>query len=168
VANVLTVAYETLEVYGVTQCYDYPADTMVRMTNIEIKRDTAHPVLTWNTASPVNEYGQKTVVINPSTHNGEVDIYYHEPCTTTGINNVAAVDNDINIFPNPATTNITIIAKGINNSTISIYNIQGQIIKQISTIKITTNIDISDLSGGVYFVEIKNEKNYKVMKLVKE
>ncbi len=69
--------------------------------------------------------------------------------------------NSINIFPNPATSAVSI--EGENISLVMIYDVNGKLIAQ-STQK---QIDISTLSKGVYSVVIVSEKNRSVKKLLK-
>ena len=70
------------------------------------------------------------------------------------------------IFPNPATSNITIEIS--QNSAIEILNIEGQLIKAIAARDNKISIDVSALPCGVYFVKIKTEKGVAVKKFVKE
>ena len=84
--------------------------------------------------------------------------------------NIPAI-NDTKLFslsPNPATTNITITSGAEKQSIISIYNMQGEIIQQQTTNTQTTNIDISSLSHGMYFVKVQTEKGVEVKKIIKE
>ena len=75
------------------------------------------------------------------------------------------------IYPNPA-REILIIEfqkdKTFQNTTISIYNIQGQLCRQIVSNQSKTEIDIQDLSTGLYFVKLNNEKESFVSRFVKE
>lgn len=73
------------------------------------------------------------------------------------------------IYPNPA--NDKIIIENLQNSKetiLSILNISGQelIRQQIKDSK--TQVDISNLIGGVYFVKIITDKAFKVRKIIKE
>jgi hypothetical protein len=69
--------------------------------------------------------------------------------------------NSINLFPNPATSIVSI--EGENISLVMIYDVNGKLIVG-STQK---QIDISTLSKGVYSVVVISEKNRSVKKLVK-
>ncbi|MGD0709592.1 MAG: T9SS type A sorting domain-containing protein [Bacteroidales bacterium] len=77
------------------------------------------------------------------------------------------------IYPNPATNNLTIVSP--QNAVIEITNIQGQLIKTLppcgeagATTSNKTNIDVSALPCGVYIVEVKTEKGIEVRKFIKE
>ena len=75
------------------------------------------------------------------------------------INGTVDYNNDLMIYPNPANNTITL--KGILNNNYKIVSIDGRVIKK--EILNTSNIDISYLKKGVYFLEYENQK----MKLIK-
>jgi PKD repeat protein len=72
-----------------------------------------------------------------------------DPCTGT---NNPDVNYFVNVYPNPAHDRLTIEAP--QKSVIEIYNIAGQIIKNIVQSDDKTIIDISDFPGGIYFVKL--------------
>jgi hypothetical protein len=71
----------------------------------------------------------------------------------TGIEEAIA-EATISVYPNPATNQLNINLKGLQADQISIYNIDG---KLLSNVKQPANNqrDISDLSAGLYFAEIR-------------
>ena len=70
----LTDFCETLEVYGVTKCSDYPATDVMPFKDISIKdHNGASPTLSWTAQNLKVDCGQYTDVIN----GGEVDIHFH-------------------------------------------------------------------------------------------
>ncbi len=75
----------------------------------------------------------------------------------------------IAIYPNPANEYITIenfvFSKG---QTISVYDIQGQLLLQQPMLQAKTNINITTISNGVYFLKVENEKGVVAKKFVKE
>lgn len=78
---------------------------------------------------------------------------------------------DYNIFPNP--TNNKIIIKMQNTSSTqknfsSIYNIQGQLLLQDEIKQIRTEVDISSLEKGFYFIKIESAENTIVKNFIKE
>ncbi|MFO8235338.1 MAG: T9SS type A sorting domain-containing protein [Bacteroidales bacterium] len=66
-------------------------------------------------------------------------------------------DKDVNIYPNPAYdfVNIKIEDDDNHNYTYSIYNMQGRLIK--SNAHLENNINISNLSAGVYILQIQDK-----------
>ncbi len=83
-------------------------------------------------------------------------------------------ENQIFITPNPASSQITIHSNQPFNSSskISIFNVNGQIVKKQTDIvdysddKLAFNIDVSDLDDGIYFAEIVKEANSKTIKFI--
>jgi hypothetical protein len=75
------------------------------------------------------------------------------------------------IFPNPAKDIITLTMKQgikIKNSSISIFNIQGQLVKQQQATEVKTEINISSLSKGSYYIHLTDGNKKEVMKFVKD
>jgi len=77
-----------------------------------------------------------------------------------------ALENEINLYPNPSTDNLIIECP--EQSTVEILNIQGQILKMIVKSGNKTVIDVSSFPSGVYIVEVRTEKGMAVKKFVKE
>ncbi len=75
-------------------------------------------------------------------------------------------ENFISIYPNPVTENITIEAP--QKATIEILNIAGQTILQRQLQQGKTDIDISRLAKGVYFLRLCSNDKTAVSKIVKE
>jgi len=70
------------------------------------------------------------------------------------------------IYPNPANNKIEISTT--ENSEIEILNIEGEIIKSISSADNNATIDISSFARGMYFVKMKNGNGLVVKKFIKE
>ncbi len=69
----------------------------------------------------------------------------------------------VEIYPNPASDNIRILnAEG--EYTYSIINISGQVVISGNT---TESVDVSELSNGVYFIELENTKGISRVKFTK-
>jgi hypothetical protein len=73
------------------------------------------------------------------------------------------------VYPNPATDKITIkIAEGQAPSQLSMMNLNGEEVLTCSLIKPKTQIDISNLPSGVYFVRLTSDRTAEVGKFVKQ
>lgn len=70
---------ETLEVYGITDCSDYPDTDYTGMRHIAIQTGDTTPEVTWTHVDQVTDCGQHVVVASDSATDGEVDLYYREP-----------------------------------------------------------------------------------------
>lgn len=110
---------------------------------------------------------QKNIYLNnPAFY---IAIYKDFQASPLGISNFEKNNSLMRIYPNPSYDNITIEIPGIPvQSTFSIINSNGQeVIKQ--TVKNNkTQINISHLSSGVYFVKLLNDKNVEVRKIIKK
>jgi hypothetical protein len=84
----------------------------------------------------------------------------------TGIEERNNKTSNIAVYPNPATSNVTI--ENPQHAAIEITNIQGQLIKTITTPGNKTNVDVSEFLSGVYLLKVKTEKGIEVRKFVKE
>lgn len=83
-------------------------------------------------------------------------------------------ENSLFIAPNPAKSQITIHSNQPFNSSskISIFNVNGQIVKKQTDIvdysddKLSFNLEVSDLNDGIYFAEIISDTNSKTIKFI--
>jgi len=85
--------------------------------------------------------------------------------STTQINEIN-YQEEMKIYPNPATNNI--IIESPYQATIEISNIQGHLLKSIAANENHTSIDISDIAKGMYFVKVKTKKEIAVKKFIKK
>ena len=89
-----------------------------------------------------------------------------------GTNNVEIKKSDFSIFPNPATDELNIICSdALNMNTkinIEIYDISGRLILNITSTNVEqTNINISNIPNGVYFIKFNSEKSsYRTQKFI--
>jgi len=86
-------------------------------------------------------------------------------CSVLSVNDT--LKDQIILYPNPTTGIINLQTKE-KISSVSVYNSAGQKVSFNSLNKENTSIDISNLSSGVYFVEITNDKTVKRHKVIKK
>lgn len=79
-------------------------------------------------------------------------------------NNAAA---DINVYPNPGRDQFFIEMPYDQNSTIEIFNVEGQLVYSCKLQSTKTEIKIDALTSGLYFIQVKNSKGVSVKKLIK-
>ena len=83
------------------------------------------------------------------------------------INDMNNVNENLEIYPNPASDYININTEKIKS--INIYDLQGKLMKSIDCKDDMTNVNISDFAKGVYFIEtFDNKYNKNKTKLVVE
>lgn len=77
--------------------------------------------------------------------------------------------NGFNMYPNPAKDVLTIKLNNISSANLSIYDIQGKLIKE-RTISNEQNLElsVSDLQSGMYFVKLNTATKEMVKKLIIE
>ncbi len=88
--------------------------------------------------------------------------------SATGINTPAKAIQGLEVFPNPATSWVTIKADmhtGKEN-TVRIYNIIGNCMYQKENVSSIGYLNLSGLPSGVYFVEVKSDDMVLEKKLV--
>jgi polyhydroxybutyrate depolymerase len=111
-----------------------------------------------------------TVLYKPSndiTEPIELWLFFRQHTyVTAGINDQNDFSDNINIYPNPATKNISI--ESPQHAIIDISDIRGQQIKTYTTENNITNIDISAYPAGLYVIKINTEKGVTIKKFVKE
>ena len=91
------------------------------------------------------------------------DIGSHNGSTASVADNLLS---DIKIYPNPANGN-TIYIKTTNNTDVNIYNVLGKMVKSIEITAQKNNIDISNLSKGIYIVKMTVDNISLTKKLIK-
>jgi hypothetical protein len=91
---------------------------------------------------------------------------WKRPLSEMGIEQINNTENNIAIYPSPATDNLTI--ESLQKLEIEILNIQGQIILQQSIPQGKTDIDISGLAKGIYILRLKSNDKSTLTKIIKE
>ncbi|MCK5856017.1 MAG: T9SS type A sorting domain-containing protein [Bacteroidales bacterium] len=90
----------------------------------------------------------------------------------SAIENKKTEFNDIKCYPNPSSDFIQIECKEFLESkdiSLSIYSASGVLVKQvISKNRSCIQIDISDLSTGLYFISVQDSKRQKTIKFIKQ
>jgi uncharacterized protein (TIGR02145 family) len=76
--------------------------------------------------------------------------------------------NSIRIYPNPATSMITVENPSVQNTDFIIYDLVGKPVLQKKLTKNKTVEDISSFPSGVYFIIINTEKGFVSQKLIKK
>ncbi|MCC6372156.1 MAG: T9SS type A sorting domain-containing protein [Bacteroidia bacterium] len=73
------------------------------------------------------------------------------------------------VYPNPAQHKISIeLTEKVNHAVIKLSDVSGRLLKEISANDFSkTTLDVSDLPGGVYFVEVKSGNYVLTQKVIK-
>ncbi len=133
-----------------------------------------------------NSHGHIAFKIKPKSNvvigdiiNGVADIFFDfNPPITTNIASTEIVDrlsvvefgeNTIAMFPNPAKDKLIIQAKFPIHQ-ITVLDINGKLLKSpvLSNSKKEFELNVSDLSQGMYFVKIQTELGIQTQKIIKK
>ncbi len=89
----------------------------------------------------------------------------------TGLASNASSNNFIRIYPNPANDRVIIefpVYSTKNKTTVTILGLDGKLLKSLQIKRSKTQINISDLSAGVYIIKVTDNKGVAVKRFVKE
>lgn len=89
-----------------------------------------------------------------------------EPCT--GLQNISGASNRVSVYPNPNNGAFTVELNNNLNKTIEVIDVTGRIVLATQTTNATTEVNISALSNGVYYIKVKSENTTDVLKVVKQ
>lgn len=80
------------------------------------------------------------------------------------------IENEITIFPNPTTDEISIQSRNNQNqiSTIELLNVEGKKMLEVRSFSNNQKISLKQFASGVYFVQIKTANGISIRKVVKE
>lgn len=85
--------------------------------------------------------------------------YYYEEYTTAPVSASAGMKNSgIKLFPNPGTDRFTILSADVIDGHIRILNELGQVVRTKNISGHREVIDMSAMSPGIYFIEVRGEK----------
>lgn len=86
---------------------------------------------------------------------------------SVGINELN-VSNNLRVFPNPATDNITIAIDGLNNktATITIYDVLGNKVRSFNTSNDQLTINREGIESGMYFISVITDRDRYSNKLI--
>ncbi len=86
-----------------------------------------------------------------------------------GINNSAINNMSCNVFPNPGKSTFTIeLPQSINECNLTIFDINGHELLKRKINDSKTQVELNNLSSGVYFVKLINGNSVVVKKIIKE
>ncbi|OFY99646.1 MAG: hypothetical protein A3K10_08105 [Bacteroidetes bacterium RIFCSPLOWO2_12_FULL_31_6] len=100
------------------------------------------------------------------------EVFYSNPnfngCSLTSLKEYFNND-DLKIYPNPASSNLFIELSDFNdtfNAQLNIFDISGKEVYSLPIIQSTTKIDVSSLKSGLYLLKITSENGNSISKLL--
>lgn len=115
--------------------------------------------------------------------NGHLSYFKYEPCEILNPPNLYVRDlnrvtdenkilqeglNDLTLFPNPTTSRLFIKTSNRQNKVVKIFNLQGTLLQESSSIENEIELDVEKLPIGVYIVHLSTDKGiFKTKKFIK-
>jgi len=102
------------------------------------------------------------VISNIADANDTASILVNFNATPTAINEITSTPKLNALFPNPANNNVTVnFVLNAGQASIEVKNVLGQVqkITPINAGSKSTNLNVSDLPSGIYFVSLKSNGN---------
>jgi hypothetical protein len=112
---------------------------------------------------------------------GSYDVFIAKLSGVVGVHELNEDENNIFLFPNPATSEITVQSgkhalsevEGFKVQSVEVFDMVGQRMIEDLTLNPSPNgeelrVDVSSLASGIYFVKVRGEKQERVAKFVKQ
>ena len=91
------------------------------------------------------------------------------PETTTNVTDISGGETMFSMYPNPASSTVTFDLRNLDTfapATLSIYSMDGRMIRQMPAIDPVINYDVRDLKNGLYIVVLKQNNRISTEKLI--
>jgi photosystem II stability/assembly factor-like uncharacterized protein len=86
---------------------------------------------------------------------------------TDGLNNLKDISGSIAVYPNPARNNMQLVVNDdVTNTRLDVYNVLGSLVKTQEVVVNKQQIDLSNLTEGIYLLVVKSDKFIGKQKLV--
>lgn len=82
-------------------------------------------------------------------------------------NQTVAAQSKFKVFPNPASSTVTISVADVDSYNLSVTDLSGKVVMTKSLSGIENTLDISALSSGAYFFELSSNNKKEVVKILK-
>jgi hypothetical protein len=105
-----------------------------------------------------------TGTFNGCTSTAFVSVIVYE---CVGINSLSSNSNDLKVYPNPSSSDITVELKKDGIYTIELIDVTGKVVLVKSTEEEKLNLNINFLSNGVYYLKAKSQNTMNVVKIIK-
>lgn len=152
--------------YSVLNAEEYTAE-MSRDINFAsgvVRGTTTGTAVNASSLSPNTRYYWRVKAMKDTFSSPWSDVWWFETKNNNvGIASVSA--EGILVYPNPATSVITVEAPGKNISSLKVFSLQGKMLMEKEN---TTSLDIATLPPGLYILEIYSEEGMQQVKFVKK
>ena len=77
-------------------------------------------------------------------------------------------DLDFNIYPNPTSGLVSIKSRLLNNANVSVYDLNGRVLLTKNISGTSSEINVSELSSGIYLLKFKVGNNTFIKRIIKQ
>ena len=106
----------------------------------------------------------KAIAMKEGMLNSEVALATYT-ITTVGIRDM---QQNVSIYPNPTTSNVTLDLSGLNARTVELFSMNGQLLNTVVPTDETMTLSLSQYANGIYFARIHSDKGVTTQKIVKK
>lgn len=102
-------------------------------------------------------YYMKVKLVNTTTMDSSYATFVVSSSSATSVNSMSRGNEEISLYPNPATTEINVVYDGSADiRTASIYNIIGKVMAVYRVSGNSANMSIENMPAGIYFLRLAN------------
>jgi hypothetical protein len=125
---------------------------------------------TFSAPAIANLNGDNRLEMVLGNRRGGVVLFESAPTNNIGVTAIEAI-NEILIYPNPTNDMVTIVLGNLTSEELKqiklqIYTVQGELVKSVQPTENTYKMAVSDLAKGIYLVQIMNNNQLTVKRLV--
>ena len=84
-----------------------------------------------------------------------------------GLNEVSGA-NGIRVYPNPASSLLTVEVSSVASSQVVITDVTGRVVRSLEANGSSFNLDIHELANGVYYVMVQSQESSATIRIIKE
>ena len=122
-----------------------------------------------------NPANPQTICIAPSAVAAHLALHKYDclgPCNQSTRLKESAAEEEMLIYPNPATEQFSIYSSQFSIQRIEVCDLLGQVVlnqqKPAGADQVPVHVEISELSSGIYFVKVNGDGREEIFKLIKE
>ena len=117
-----------------------------------------------NTYYDIALFGDLDLSGNDRIFNTTIDLGAYEYNSTLSVDDISLDENTVKLYPNPATDVVNIKSNQIIKN-VAVFNVNGQKVLDIAN---QSQINISNLPTGMYFLNINTNQSNQTIKILKQ
>lgn len=116
-----------------------------------------------------NNSGQKNITLNVILNTCASETSKTVEIISTGNISTNTISPILSIYPNPVKSNLTLnFNQSAGGKRVSLFDVYGHLIFEKQTNEISLNLNLSDITPGMYFVRVQDDASFAIKKIIKE